>query len=181
MQLSLVDLAPPQIWEHIPIEDPRGREIADRHYSRQTVGAKGFVGPGERFAFLHDDGRGGRALWAVCRALDPVGAMQWRNTIFRNESSTRSSDLIAYATLITYECWIRRYHAIPPEALTTEIDIEATRRRRSKHALPGICYRHAGWEEVRYVPKGHGRAAKIVLRAPGYVFILLALLQHQHR
>lgn len=177
-QLALLAIVPRQTWEHIPIEDPRGRELADRHYSRQTVGAKGFVGPGERFAFLHDDGRGGRALWAVCRAMDPVGAMQWRNAIFRNESSTRSSELIAHATLTTWLCWQRRYHMIPTEDLTTEIDIHATAKRRSKKAPPGICYLHAGWSFVRHVPAGHGRSEKIVLRAPRFVFFLLALLQH---
>lgn len=175
----MLDLAPRQVWDHIPIEDPRGRELADRHYSRQTVGAKGYVGPGERFAFLHEDPQGDRALWAVCRALDPVGAMQWRNSIFRNESSTRTSSLIAHATLTTYLCWQRRYLAIPPEDLTTEIDIEATADRRSRSAPPGICYRHAGWEFVREVPKGHGRSAKVVLRAPRFVFILLALLRYE--
>jgi hypothetical protein len=174
-QLALDTLAPPTMWAHIPIEDPRGREIADRHYSRQSHGAKGFVGPGERFAFLHDVGDG-RALWAVCRAMDPVGTMQWRNTIFRNESSTRSSELVAYATLVTYQCWLRRYLAIPDEDLTTEIDIEATRRRRSKRSPPGICYLHAGWTFVRMVPKGHGRSAKVVLKAPRFLFVLLATI-----
>lgn len=175
-QLALLDLAPAQLWEHIPIEATAGRELADRHYARQTKGAKGFVGPGERFAFLHAGPGDGRALWAVCRALDPVGRMQWRNTIFRNESATRSSTLIAAAVLETYQCWQRRYKAIPPEDLTTEIDIAATAARRSKHALPGICYRHVGWTFVREVPKGHGRSAKVILRAPRFVFILLALL-----
>jgi len=180
-QLSLLELAPRQTWDHIPIEDPRGREIADRHYSRQSVGAKGYVGPGERFAFLHDDGAGGRALWAVCRSLDPVGVMQWRNSIFRNESSTRSSSLIAAALLQTYLVWQRRYREIPPEDLTTEIDIEATADRRSKSAPPGICYRHAGWDFVRHVPKGHGRSEKVVLRAPRFIFILMALIRWQRQ
>ena len=93
-QLALGDLSPPTIWSHIPIEDPRGREIADRHYSRQTPGARGYVGPGERFAFLHDGDDGKRALWAVCRAMDPVGNMQWRNTIFRkHDVGTSNSEL----------------------------------------------------------------------------------------
>ncbi len=165
-----------RVWSHVPIEDPRGRELADRHYSRQTRGAKGYVGPGERFAFLHEDDRGGRALWAICRSLDPVGVMQWRNSIFRNESTTRSSSLICHAVLTTYEVWQRRYLAIPPEDLTTEIDIEATAKRRSKGSPPGICYLHAGWAVVREVPRGHGRSAKVVLRAPRFVFILWALL-----
>jgi hypothetical protein len=116
-------------------------------------------------------------LWAVCRNLDPVGAMQRRNTIFRNESVTRSSDLIAAATLATYLCWQRRYLAIPSQDLTTEIDIEATAARRSRRAPPGICYRHAGWEFVRTNAKGHGRSAKVVLRAPRFLFLLLALLE----
>jgi hypothetical protein len=153
------------MWDHIPIEDPRGRELADRHYSRQTVGAKGYVGPGQRFALLHQGARG-RALWTVCRAMDPTGAMQWRNTIFRNESGTLSSELIVVATALTFELWARRYGAVPAEDLTTEIDIAATRRRRSKRAMPGRCYEAAGWLFVREVHPGHGRSAKMIWKAP---------------
>lgn len=155
----------PQVWSHVPIEDPRARELADRHYSRQTVGAKGFVPAGQRFCLLHEDA-GGRAVWAVCRNMDPTGRVQWRNTIFRNESAMLSSDLIRAATTATFEMWKRRYGAMPAEELTTEIDIIATAGRRSKRSRPGRCYELAGWIHVKDMEPGHGRSAKAIWRAP---------------
>jgi len=155
---------PVRLWSHIPIEDPRAAALADRHYSRQTVGAKGFVPAGERFALWHEDD-GGCAVWAVCRNMDPVGTIQWRNTIFRNESAMLSSELIIDATRTTYELWMRRYHALPSEPLTTEIDVAATRARRSRTSPPGICYLKAGWTFVRELDPGHGRPLRVILQA----------------
>lgn len=79
------------MWQRIDVEDPRGAELADRHYSRQTVGARGYMPPGLRFALWYDDGHGyqdrhrpsGAALWAVVCNLDPVGKLRWRCTIMR--------------------------------------------------------------------------------------------------
>jgi hypothetical protein len=155
---------PAQIWSHIPIEDPRARVIYDRHYSRQTVGAEGIVAPGERFLMMHE-GVNGAAIWAVVRNRFR-GQWYWRNSIFRNESRTLSSLLIEDATRITYELWARRYGQLPPEDLITEIDIEATRARRSKRSPPGRCYLEAGWLFVREIDPGHGRPARVVLKAP---------------
>ena len=92
--------------------------------------------------------------------------MQWRNTIFRNESGTLSSELIREATRTTFEIWARRYGALPAEDLTTEVDIAATRRRRSRHARAGRCYELAGWLFVRELDPGHGRPARAIWRAP---------------
>lgn len=163
-QLAL-GIEPPKMWQHVPIEDPRARALADRHYSRQTVGAKGFVGPGQRFVLWHESELG-QAVWAVCRALDPIGVMQWRNTIFRKESRHVASEMIIEATRETYGLWRRRYGGLPAERLTTEIDIEATAARRSRRHPPGYSYLCAGWEILREVPAGHGRSAKVVLGAP---------------
>jgi hypothetical protein len=55
---------------------------------------------------------------------------------------------------------------LPELPFTTEIDIEATAARRSKHHEPGHCYLLAGWKHVRWIPAGHGRSAKRELEAP---------------
>lgn len=154
------------MWQHVPIEDPRLAAIADAdggHYSRQTEGAKGVVAPGYRFALWHDGARGS-AAWGVVRNRF---RKQWRfrNSFFRNLSSTRSSDLIREATRETFALWIRRYKALPPEPLESEIGIEETARRRSKRHVPGHCYAMAGWELVRFMPRGHGRSAKAIYAA----------------
>lgn len=104
-----------RLWSHVPIEDPRIAKIADNHYSRQTVGAKGALAPGWRFVFLHD-GPVGSAAWGVVRGRFR-GKWYWRNSLFRNESGTRSSDLIREATRETFALWERRYRMIPPEGV----------------------------------------------------------------
>lgn len=153
------------LWRHVPIEYPPARELADRHYPRQTPGAKGFMAGGRRFLLWHQ-GPKGAAAWGVLLNLDPVGALRWRNVLFRNESGTQSSDLIIAATRETYALWRRRYRELPNLPLTTEVEIEATRRRRSKRHPPGWCYLCAGWTKVRDIPAGHGRPAKVELAAP---------------
>lgn len=155
----------PQLWSHVPVEYPPARELADRHYSRQTKGADGILPPGQRFLLWHE--RIGNAVWGVCRNKDPVGRYQWRNTIFRNESTTLSSVLIAEATRQTMLVWVRRYKELPAcEWLTTEIAVDETAARRSKRSEPGHCYLKAGWIPVAYIDPGHGRSRKRILRAP---------------
>jgi hypothetical protein len=66
--------------------------------------------------------------------------------LFRNLGPARSSDLIRTALAKTYEAWIARYGALPPERLRTEIGISAVRSRN-----PGYCYKVAGWTVDRIV------------------------------
>lgn len=165
MNLALDLGEPTALWRHVPVEYSPARELADRHYSRQTVGADGILPPGERFLFWHQSEAGGRAVWGVVRNRFR-GQWRWRNSLYRNESTVRSSDLIRDATRLTFELWERRYKAIPPEPLTTEIDIEATAKRRSKHHQAGHCYLMAGWEPIGIIEPGHGRPARVVFRAP---------------
>lgn len=104
--------------------------------------------------------------WGSVHALDPVGRMRFRNAIFRNISGTLSSELIIAAVAVTYAEWLRKYGALPAEPLRTEIDVEATAARRSKHSEPGRCYLCAGWRWIRDIPAGHGRSSKVELEAP---------------
>src|SRR4030095_1731095 len=70
----------------------------------------------------------------------------WRNMLFRNLRAGLSSDLILEATQKTYEEWIRKYGALPPERLRTEIGLSHIRSRN-----PGYCYKVAGWTFDRVV------------------------------
>lgn len=161
------------LWHHVPIEHPPGRELADRHYSRETPGAVGYVPPGERFLLEHCGvnlgGAPALAIWAVCRNRFR-GQWRFRNSIFRNETTTLSSELIREAVVTSAEVWTRRYLRLPEEPLTTEIDIEATRARRGKKSMPGECYRRAGWEFVEIQPRSHGRPSKAIWRCPPWAF-----------
>lgn len=107
----------------------------------------------------------GGGLWGVVYGRFR-GVWRWRNSIFRNESATQSSDLIRLATAETYAMWLRRYKELPAVPLETEIDIAATARRRGKSRPPGYCYEMAGWEWHRTVLAGHGRSTKAIYRAP---------------
>lgn len=160
------------MWHRIPDEDPFAARFYDGHYSRQTPGARGILAPGWRVLLWHE-GPKGPALWGVVLNLDPVGTLRWRNTVFRNKSGTLSSLLIMHALVETWLFWIRTYGALPWMQLTTEIGIEATRRRRSKRHEAGHCYLMAGWRKTRDIPRGHGRGAKVELAAPHWFFVAL--------
>ena len=145
--------APAGHWWRVSRNDPRARDLADRHYSRQTVGAPEFMANGRTFVLLTVDAR---AVWGVIENLDPAGRRRWRCSIFRNEGPVRSSELIREATQRTFTFWRLRYGAIPAEPLQTEVDPTQVRRKRD----PGRCFIRAGWREV-----GESRGL-IVLQAP---------------
>jgi hypothetical protein len=157
-------------WAVEPIESPAARELADRHPTRQTPGARGFIPPGFRMLWRCADA-GGAAIWSACRNVFRE-VWRWRNTIFRNETSMLSSDLVRSATIATYIDWLERYRSLPSEQLITEIDVEATAPRRSKRSLPGHCYLMAGWTFLYEVPASHGRPLRHVLGAPSPEIVL---------
>lgn len=48
-------------WRKVKRTDPRARALADRHYSRQTVGAAGFMASGRVLVLFHArPSKGGR-------------------------------------------------------------------------------------------------------------------------
>lgn len=102
-------------WYQVHHLDARARELADRHYSRQTIGAREFCPPGNKIVLIvpSDDFTSARALW-VSHRPDPKanlvkpradGFLYWNNPYFRNESNLRASDLILEALAITRYIW----------------------------------------------------------------------------
>lgn len=95
----------------------------------------------------------GRAVWVWFRPKWESGIVGTERkdklraiecTLFRNESGILSSVLVtqAAAALLTWD------HARDVEwedGMITGINSNKTSRRRSKHELPGRCYRAAGW------------------------------------
>ena len=147
-------------WYRVERCHPAAVALADRHYSRQTVGAAEFMPPGKTLVLVDALGT---AVWGVCENLDPAGALRWRCTIFRVErpaerphvsdrnerergGGVRSSDLIREATEITFRYW-ERQHGLPGIPLTTEVDPARVRHKRD----PGRCFRRAGWRFVGVV------------------------------
>lgn len=155
----------------LAIVDGTGRHAAHGpHYSRRTPGSRTFTGVGQEIVLITEDDC---AVWACVRQRTPsargTGASRgrsgetdratryiWRNMLFRNLGPELSSNLIRSALARTYEEWIKRYGALPPERLRTEIGIRATRSKN-----PGYCYKVAGWVKDRVVRD------KLYLWAPG--------------
>lgn len=156
-------------WLLSSSSDPRALAVVDGlgvhagkgpHYSRRTPGSKTFTGVGREVVLVTADGN---AVWACvyqrtpsargtggsrgrAGSADAKARYIFRNMLFRNLGTERSSDLIRSALVRTREEWVRRYGEWPAERLCTEID---TRRVRSQH--PGYCYLKAGFVKDRVV------------------------------
>ena len=110
--------------------DRAARELADRHYSRRTVGADQFIYAG-RAIVLRDAARS--AVFAWLHPLDEFrddGRFGFHNVLFRNEGPRRSSDLILDAELWALELW-------GPGQAWTFVDPRHVRRSESRLLLQG--------------------------------------------
>lgn len=111
--------------------------LADRHYSRRTVGARQFAYNGRKCVLRSPDG----LVLFVWMFPDPAMRMDkqtgYNNAIFRNESARRSSEIILEA----------EHHAVAkwgPNRAYTYIDPTKVRS-----VNPGYCFKCAGWQNVR--------------------------------
>ena len=111
--------------------------LADRHYSRRTIGARQFAYSGRKLVLRNAEGS---VLW-VWMFPDPTmrmdGQVGYNNAIFRNESSRRSSEIILEAETLAVEKWgpNRAYTYIDPSKIQS--------------VNPGYCFKKAGWVYVR--------------------------------
>ena len=150
------------LWVETHKGDKRCRELADRHYTRQSPGHPMFCRPGYNQVLYHEDAKGA-AVWVWWRPKweDPRpgtsrkdGLLAIENTLFRNESAALSSDLIREAVDLVWS-WNR----LPPEfpdGLITGIGAEQTEKHRGNGHKPGHCFRMAGW--VEFNKKNMGKA-----------------------
>lgn len=100
-------------WYVVARNDPRARELADRHYSRKKPGTIEFCPPGNNIVLIIPSLAGASALWVSHRAAPyaPIekprfdGFDCWDNPYFRNESGIKSSELILEALAITRWLW----------------------------------------------------------------------------
>lgn len=123
------------IWIPVSDHNPELRALADRHYSRKTIGAYRTAGPGRYFAMITPDGKAG-FIWryTIYRKDDQTG---WECTMFRNEAPEkyRSSFLIRKAMEFLFA-------RIGPTRVFTYINPS---KIRNKHD-PGHCFKKAGWQ-----------------------------------
>jgi len=152
-------------WMAVKKGHERCRLMADRHYTRQSVGHPMWTRPGFNFCLYASDAHG-EAVWCWWRPKWEAeqerkdGLRVLECTIFRRERlAILSSELIHAAVRALgsqqAEAALRYPGMGPVDWLITGIGAEPTERGRSRRSLPGACYRHAGWEEFDHNP---GRA-----------------------
>jgi hypothetical protein len=126
--------------------DPIGARLADRHYSRRTIGSPQFAPPGELIVLLTPDGRAvWTTVWQEFVKHEWPGA--WMNSLFRNEAPDRylSSELIRDAVAATRA----KFGDPPAEGMITFVDADKVRHKRD----PGRCYLRAGFRRLPQLTK----------------------------
>ena len=129
-------------WEVSHRAHPAPRDIADRHYNRQSIGADNFAPPGRAFVLVIPAVAFWITSWPFAEYVKHAWGGAWVCSAFRNERPDlhRSSDLIRAAVAATR--W--RWPEVPPLGMITFVDTTKTRRKRD----PGRCYRKAGFVEA---------------------------------
>ena len=134
-------------WHVASRADPRGAALADRHYSRKTVGHPQFTPPGRCIVLLTSPAD---ALWVsswpYTQYVLHAWAGAWLCSLFRNESASLSSELILQAVAATRSIWKQT----PDLGMVTFVDTAKVRRKRDW----GRCFRRAGFEHVGYTKGG---------------------------
>jgi len=142
--------------------DPKARELADRHYNRQSIGADNFVPPGRCLVLVAKvpriEGSGEDAhkreeigalwvtSWPFAEFTHHAWAGAWVNSLFRNERPDvfLSSELILEAVAAT-----RWFFKDPPSlGMVTFVDPTKTLAKPYRKQQPGGCYRKAGFKVV---------------------------------
>lgn len=124
------------------------RDLADRHYNRQSIGAPNFAPPG-RTLVLYASPPTGRAFWITswpfAEYTHHAWAGAWVCSAFRNEGAGLSSELIRDAVSAT-----RSYFGDPPElGMITFVDRKKVKPTRVRGVDTwGYCYKKAGFKEV---------------------------------
>lgn len=126
-------------WQRVPKFDARAAALADRHYSRRTIGSPQFMPPGETIVLLTPDAQAVFGWWrphprSGLKAMN--GLDGWTCTIFRNESDVLSSLLILDAESVFAE----EGHSVGPDGLITYVWDS-----RIRSTNPGTCFKKAGW------------------------------------
>lgn len=131
-------------WLPVKGGDDRARALYLRHYSRQLAdslkgradrlgsASRSFVGAGSRCVLL-SQGCDALFVW-LKRASTLDGQFGICCTVFRNESTVRSSDLIREAMDLAWRRW-------PGERLFTYVNPSMIRSTN-----PGACFKYAGWK-----------------------------------
>jgi len=138
--------------------DDEMRQLADRHYSRRTVGARQFCYSGRKLVLRNAEG----TVLFIWMFPDPALRMDaqtgYNCAMFRREAGHCASDIILEAERWAFEKWGRNrlYTYIDPKKL------RVLKRRGIEFCRwpPGRCFLEAGWKFVRTTRDGKHLLAK---------------------
>lgn len=157
-------------WIEIDKGDPRGRALADRHYTRVSVGHPMWTRPGYSQC-LYTEQRNGRAavlVWWRPKWESGIKGTERKDglrcikcTIFRNETRFLSSQLITEA-LSCLAAWQHANDTAFPDGVVTGVNSGQTTNGRAATSLPGECFRRAGFTPFEH--PGRSRRADVWLR-----------------
>lgn len=122
--------------------------LADRHYSRRTIGARQFCYSGRKIVLRDSYG----LVLFVWMFPDPSmrrdNQVGYYCSIFRNESNRRASEIIVEAERFAVQRWgpNRAYTFIDPER-TRPVIVHGCR-------MIGFCFIKAGWKECGWTKGG---------------------------
>jgi hypothetical protein len=126
--------------------DDTCRQLADRHYSRRTIGARQFCYSGRKLVLRNCAGSI-LFVWMYPQAdMRMDGQTGYNCAMFRNESDRLSSEIILEAEQWAFKQW-------GPNRLYTYVD-----KSKIKSTNPGYCYIVAGWQKA-----GTSKTGKILL------------------
>lgn len=124
--------------------------LADRHYSRQSVGNVQFMPPGRTMVLRNPEGSVVFGwLWQDKR---DDGQSGYNCSIFRNESTRKSSEIILEAENRVYRKWgiARLFTYVDPD------ELRKPSHKYRKPKTPGRCFVAAGYKlRVRKNGKPH--------------------------
>lgn len=136
------------IWRASWRADPRAAALADRHYSRQNIGADQFM-PAGRCAVFYAETETGRAVWGTswpfAEWVKHAWAGAWVCSIFRNEGAGVASEMIRQAVAAT-----RAHFGEPPAlGMITFVDRDKVRPTMVRgQAVYGWSFLKAGFRHV---------------------------------
>jgi hypothetical protein len=127
--------------------DAEMAQLADRHYSRRTVGARQFLYSGRKIVIRDAPGDVLFGWLYPDETMRMDGQTGYNCAIFRNESTRLSSEIILECEAIAVERW-------GPNRMYTYVNPARIASRN-----PGYCFKKAGWKNVRN-PDGTIRLSK---------------------
>lgn len=126
--------------------------LADRHYSRRTVGARQFLYSGRKLVLRNAEGTVLFGWLFPDPTMRMDGQSGYNCAIFRNESTRQASDIILEAEILAFEKWgpNRLYTYIDPaktKVILSTFDRPLWGIRKGERII-GYSYRRAGWKPL---------------------------------